>query len=242
MATHTTTGPAGPYIARAFTHLAAVPPRLDAAYSEVMMAYGFEPNNSLVHKIFGQVFARRVPPDIDRSIEAYNRSLQLHFDDAETHKLVGDVMLYLRHHYVQAITAYSQSVRLHPNDFEVHERLGQCYEKTNQLDPALREYQEAVRLVSSQPQARTALPRLYFALGQLARRLNQLPIAENAFVQVLFQNPSDHQTRFLLCQVYEQEGKWEDAFRECGYVMAGPMANNGSVQIVYRRLKERLGR
>jgi tetratricopeptide (TPR) repeat protein len=241
-ATHTTTGPAGPYIMRAFAHLAAVPPRLDPAYTEVMAAHGFEPNNSLVHKIFGQIFARRVPPDIDRSMEAYNRSLQLYFDDAETHKLVGDVMLYLRPNYVQAITAYNQSIRLSPNDFEVRERLGQCYEKTNQLEAALREYQEAVRLISSQPQARAALPRLYFALGHVARRLNQLPVAENAFVQVLFQNPSDHQTRFLLCQVYEQEGKLEDAFRECGYVMAGPMANNGAVQQVYKRLKDRLGR
>lgn len=241
-ATHTTTGPAGAYIVRAFAHLAAVPPRLDAAFSEVMTAYGIEPNNSLVHKIFGQVFARRVPPDVDRSMEAYNRSLQLYFEDAETHKLVGDVMLYLRPNYAEAIKAYNQSIRLSPNDFEVRERLGQCYERTNQLEAALREYQEAVRLVSSQPQARAALPRLYFALGHVARRVNQLPVAENAFVQVLFQNPADHQTRFLLCQVYEQEGKLEDAFRECGYVMAGPMANNGSVQQVYRRLKDRLGR
>ena len=241
-AKNTTTGPAGSYIVRAFTHLAAVPPRLDAAYSEVMTAYNLEPNNSLVHKIFGQIFARRVPPDIDRSMDAYNRSLQLNIDDAETHKLVGDIMLYLRPNYVQAIAAYTQSTRLNPNDFEVRERLGQCYEKTNQLEAALREYQEAVRLVSSQQQAKAALPRIYFSLGFVARRLNQLPVAENAFVQVLFQNPSDHQTRFLLCQVYEQEGKLEDAFRECGYVMGGPMANNGSVQQVYKRLKDRLGR
>jgi tetratricopeptide (TPR) repeat protein len=241
-ATHTTTGPAGSYIERALAHLAAIPPRLDLAQSEVAAAYGLEPNNALVHKIFGQIFARRVPPDIDRSMEAYNRSLQLYFDDAGTHKLVGDVMLYLRPNYAQAITAYSQSIRLSPNDFEVRERLGQCYEKTNQLDQALREYQEAVRLVTAQPQAKAALPRLYFALGQVARRLNQLPVAENAFVQVLFQNPADHQTRFLLCQIYEQEGKLEDAFRECGYVMSGPMVNNGLVQQAYKRLKERLGR
>ena len=242
LATHTTTGPAGAYIVRAFAHLAATPPRLDAAFNEVMMAHSIEPNNSLVHKIFGQVFARRVPPDVDNGMKAYNKSLELYFDDAETHKLVGDVMLYLRPNYPEAIKAYSQSIRLSANDFEVRERLGQCYERTNQLEAALREYQEAVRLVSAQPQVRAALPRLYFALGHVARRLNQLPAAEHAFVQVLIQNPADHQTRFLLCQVYEQEGKLEDAFRECGYVMAGPIANNGSVQQVYKRLKDRLGR
>src|SRR5262249_33461478 len=154
------------------------------------------------HKIYGIIFARRVPRDIDRAMEAYNRSLQLYFDDAETHKLVGDVYFYLRPNYLQAIKAYTQSVRLNANDFEVRDCLAQCYEKTNQLEAALREYQEAVRLVSSQPQAKVALPRLYPQLGQLAWRLSQWSIAENAFVQVLFQNPSDYQTRFLLCQVY----------------------------------------
>jgi serine/threonine protein kinase/cytochrome c-type biogenesis protein CcmH/NrfG len=239
---HTTTGPAGPFIVRALTHIAAVPPRFDAAYGEVEAAYRFEPNNSLVHKIYGLIFARRMPRDIDRAMEAYNRSLQLYFDDAETHKLVGDVYFYLRPNYLQAIKAYTQSVRLNANDFEVRDCLAQCYEKTNQLEAALREYQEAVRLVSSQPQAKVALPRLYPQLGQLAWRLSQWSIAETAFVQVLFQNPSDYQTRFILCQVYEKEGKWDEAFRQCGYVISGPMANNPAVQQVYKRLKDHLGR
>jgi serine/threonine protein kinase/thioredoxin-like negative regulator of GroEL len=247
VATHTTTGPAGPYLLRALAYLAANPPHLDAAHSEVMAAYKAEPNNALVHKIFGKIFVRRNPPDVDRAIEAYNHSLRLYSEDAETHKLVGDVLFYLRPNYVQAITAYSQSLRLSPHDLETHERLALCYERTNQLDAALREYQEAVRLASSQsqsqPQVRSTLLRLYSLLGFVARRLNHLSIAENAFVQILFLNPSDNQTRFLLCQVYEQEGKLEDAFRECGYVMNGPLAgSNPLVKLTFQRLKERLGR
>jgi serine/threonine protein kinase/thioredoxin-like negative regulator of GroEL len=246
VATHTTTGPAGPYLLRALACLAANPPHLDAAQGEVMAAYKVEPNNALVHKIFGKIFARRHPSDVDHAMEAYNRSLQLYSEDAETHKLVGDVLLYLRPNYVQAITAYTQSLRLSPNDLETHERLALCYERTNQLDAALREYQEAVRLASSQslsqPQVKSTFLRLYSLLGHVARRINHLPIAENAFVQVLFLNPSDHQARFLLCQIYEQEGKIEDAFRECGYVMNGLQANHPSVKQTFQRLKERLGR
>ena len=242
--THTTTGPGGQYITRALANLAMVPPRLDLAYSDVQTAHSFEPNNSLVHKIFGQVFARRVPADVDHAMEAYNRSIQLYPDDAETHKLVGDVMFYLRPNFAQAIGAYTNSLRLNANDFEVREHLALCYEKTNQFDAALREYQEAIRLLTpqaQQPQARVALPRLHFLLGSLAKRLNQLPLAEGAFVQVLFLNPSDHQTRFLLCQVYEMEGKYEDAYRECRYVL-GPLATNPAVQQTYKRLSDRLGR
>jgi predicted Zn-dependent protease len=82
---------------------------------------------------------------------------------------------------------------------------------------------------------------LQFALGQVARRANQLSVAEHAFVQVLVLNPSDHQTRFLLSQVYEQEGKLDDAFLQCGYVI-GPLGNDQRVVTLYNRLKMRLGR
>ncbi|MBV9232381.1 MAG: protein kinase [Chloroflexi bacterium] len=232
-----TTGPAGAHITAALGHLAATPARVEAAYEAAKLAHGLEPNNAIVHKIFGQVFARRVPPQTDLAIQAYNRSLQLNPDDAETHKLVGDISLFLRQQPHQGIPAYIQSLRLNPNDFETHQRLGQCYEKTNQLEPALREYQEAVRLAPKQPPQ----PALYFTLGQLAMRLNQFPIAEQAFVQVLFINPADHQTRFLLSQVYEHENKLAEAFRECDYVI-GPLNTNPAVRQMHQRLRSRLGR
>jgi cytochrome c-type biogenesis protein CcmH/NrfG len=85
---------------------------------------------------------------------------------------------------------------------------------------------------------------LHFAIGQVARRLgsSQFPVAENAFVQVLILNPSDHRTRYLLAQVYEQEGKVDEAFRECGYVL-GPLGNSDpTVSQMYNRLRIRLGR
>jgi len=68
--------------------------------------------------------------------------------------------------------------------------------------------------------------------------LNQFPIAERAFVTVLTLNPADHQTRFLLSQVYENEGKLIDAERECAYV--APMIP--AAQQVLLRIRSRLGR
>jgi tetratricopeptide (TPR) repeat protein len=213
--------------------------RIEAAYGAVTQAYSLEPNNALVHKIFGQIFARRVPAQMDQAMQAYNKSLQLDPNDAETHKLVGDIWLFLRPQPALGIPAYVKSLSLNVKDPETHFRLGQCYEKTGQLENALRAYQEALHLVAKQP----VQPALYFAttLGQLAVRMKRLAIAEHAYVQALIIEPANHQVRFSLSQVYEMENKLEDALRECSYVLA-PLANSPAVQQMYQRLRVRLGR
>ncbi len=244
VASHTASGPAGSYINAALNHLSAIPSRIEDAYHAVQAAHTMEPTNSLVHKIFGQVFARRQPPHVDNAIRAYQRSLELYADDAETHKLLGDVWLYLRPNHIQAIAAYTQSLRLNANDFEARERLALCFEKTGQLEAALREYQEALRLAATPSQVPLVLLRLHFAIGQVARHVgpNQFPVAENAFVQVLILNPSDHRTRYSLAQVYEQEGKLDEALRECGYVVGPLGSSDPTVVQMYNRLRFRLGR
>src|SRR6266487_1430028 len=230
-----TNGPAGQHITAEQGYIAAS--RIEPAYAAVQQAFALEPNNPLVHKIFGQVFARQTPPRPDLAVRAYNRSLELCRDDPETHKLIGDVSLYLTQQPVQAIPAYREALRLNANDFEAHLRLGHSYEKTNQLAPALYEYQEAARMAPERPPQ----PGVHFALGQLAMRMNQLTIAEHAFVQVLYINPADHQTRFLLSQVYERENKLEEAFRQCSYVIQ-PLGANPAVQQMMQRLRTSLGR
>ena len=127
---------------------------------------------------------------IEQAMQAYLHSRQLNPDDAETHKLIGDVWYYLRNP-LTAIKAYTEALRLNPNDFESHLRLAQCYEETNQLEPALREFQEAVRLAPKSVQAN-----LHQRVGQLSLRVNNLPVAERAFVALLTINPGDSATRF----------------------------------------------
>jgi serine/threonine protein kinase/tetratricopeptide (TPR) repeat protein len=222
-----TKGPA----AEALTHLNAG--RIEQAYQAVQQAYVLEPNNSLVHRIFGQVFALRKPPDSGRAIQAYNHSLLLNPNDAETHKLLGDVWLFLRRLPQQAVPAYIQSLRLRTDDYEAHQRLAQCYEGTNQLELALHEYQEAARLA---PQVAA----VQFSLGQLAMRLNHFTVAERAFVQLLTINPADHSTRFLLSEVYEHEGKLEAAWRECTYIVRAMPGNQAALALL-QRLRSQLG-
>lgn len=227
---NSTNGPAGNLIRTAQDHLLAG--RIEPAFAVVQQAFALEPNNALVHKIYGQVFARRQPPAPDLAIQAYNRSLVLNPSDAETHKLVGDVFLYLRKVPTQAIQPYTQSLRLNQGDFETHQRLAKCYESTGQLDAALNEYQEAVRLLP--PNIKRIDP--HFDLGQLALRMNQLPMAERAFVQVLTLNAAFHDARFLLSQVYEREGKAADALRECSYVVQA-VPGNQAAQAMLQRLR-----
>ncbi len=228
-------GPAGQQIIAATN--AVIAGRVDEAYTLVQRAYGLEPNNALVHKLFGQVFARR--QQTNPAVQAYIRSLQLNVEDAETHKLLGDVWLFLRQQPLQAIAEYIQAVRYNPKDYEAHQRLAQSYERTQQFDLALRAYQEATRLAPKQP---TILGPLQFALGQLAMRQKQFQTAEHAFVQVLMINAADYQARFLLSQAYEKQNKLEDAFRECSYVV-GPLGqSNPAVPQLYQRLRVQIGR
>jgi serine/threonine protein kinase len=224
------TGPAGAMIRAAQDHIKAG--RVDAAYTTTGQAFAIEPNNALVHKVYGQIFAQRQQPDL--AMQAYNRSLQFSNADPETHKLVGDVYLYLKRQPAQAIPAYTESLRLNPNNLEAHLRLAKCFEDTNQLEPALREFQDAVRFDPKQPG-------LHYTIGQLALRLNQLAVAERAFVQVLTINPADHQTRFLLSQVYERENRLDDALRECNFVVTA-MPTNQAAQAMQQRLRIQLKR
>ena len=227
------TGPIAAFLRQAQEHLAAG--RVEMAFAALQQGYQLEPNNPLLHKLYGQVFARRQPPQPELAIQAYNRSLQLNNNDPETHRLVGDVYLYVRRQPAMAISAYTQALRLNPRDFEAHRCLAKSYEETNQPGPAMHEYQEAAGIDASRPD-------IHYAIGQLALRLNQLPIAERAFVQVLTINPADHVTRFVLAQVYEREGKLEDAWRECNFVVNGPKPVNGQALEMQQRLRSVLRR
>lgn len=231
-------GPAGMYLTTALAHVAAG--RIEAAYPVINQANVLEPNNALVHKLYGQVFARRQPPQSDLALKAYTRSLELNPEDAETHKLLADVFFFLRQQPHLAIPEYIRSLNLNVKDAETHQRLAQCYERTGQLEPGLNEYIEAAKLAKTLPVPQQLA--IQSALGLLAMRTNRFPIAEQAFVQVLFLNPADHQTRFLLSQVYERENKLEDAFRECSYVVGPLAASNPVVSQLFQSLRARLGR
>jgi serine/threonine protein kinase len=230
--TNSLTGPAGVFLRTAQEHLNAG--RVELAFGALQQAFPLEPNNAILHKLYGEVFAHRLPPQTEMAIQAYNRSLLINGNDHETHRLVGDVYLYIRHQPVQAIPPYTQALRLNPQDFEAHRGLGRSYEDTGQLAPAMREYQEAATIDSKKPE-------LHYSIGQIAWRTGQLPVAERAFVMVLTINPADHATRFLLAQVYEREGKLEDAWRECSYVVNANPANTPA-QTMLQRLRSLLGR
>ncbi|HEY0756041.1 MAG TPA: serine/threonine-protein kinase [Ktedonobacteraceae bacterium] len=226
------TGPASALLRQAQDHLSGG--RIDMAFSVLQQAYNLDPNNPVLHKLYGQVFARRQPPQPEMALQAYNKSLQFNNNDPETHRLVGDVYLHLRRVPNMATNAYTQAVRLNPRDFEAHFNLGKSFEAILQFPAALREYQEAAVLDPRRPD-------IHFHAGQMAQRLNQLPLAEQEYVQVLKINPADHATRFLLAQIYERENRLEDAWRECNFVV-NAQPGNMQAQEMQRRLRAVLRR
>lgn len=182
--------------------------RFIEALNTARQALQFDQNNPQVYKVLGMIHARSQPPDTTNAMAAYQSALQLNPNDAETHRLIGDVYLFIQRRPLEGITAYQNALRHNPNDAEAHRLLGQCFEQTNQLEPALTEYREAARL----------LPRslaIQMNIGQLCLRLNRLPDAERAFVEALRIDAGSAAARHLLSQVYEREGRLNEALREC---------------------------
>jgi serine/threonine protein kinase len=199
-------GPAASYINQARALLDQR--RFIEALNVARQALQFDQRNPQVYKVLGMIHARSQPPDTTNAMAAYQSALQIAPNDAETHRLIGDVYLFLQRRPAEGIAAYQNALRNNPNDGEAHRLLGQCFEQTTQLEPALAEYREAARL----------LPRnlaVQMNIGQLCLRLNRLSDAERAFVEALRIDAGSAAARHLLSQVYEREGRLPDALREC---------------------------
>lgn len=212
------TGPSATYINMARGHLEQR--RFAEAFNLAQQALRMDPNNPNIFKLLGMIHARGVPPNIPQAMAAYESALRLNQTDAETHRLIGDVFLFLQRRPAEAIAAYQNAIRNNPNDGEAHRLLGQCYEQTNQLEPALAEYREAARL----------LPRslvVQMNIGQLCLRLNRLQDAERAFVEALRIDAGHAPARHFLAQTYEREGRIQEALREC---QAAVNLNRGDLQ------------
>jgi serine/threonine protein kinase len=183
--------------------------------------------NPIGHKMQGIVFARSRPPDAGRALAAYQESLVLNPNDAETYRLIGDVHLFLQQKPADAVTAYQKALRLNPGDYETHRFLGMCFEQTNQTDFARGEYAEAVRLAPHYVPA-------HMSYGQLMLRLGQWTEAERAFVEALRLNPALPVARHLLAQVYERQGRMNEAMREAEYAIQVDPRDIGAIATLNR--------
>ncbi|HEY7126283.1 MAG TPA: serine/threonine-protein kinase [Ktedonobacterales bacterium] len=223
-------GPSAGYINMALAQLDQR--RFTEAFNIAQQALQIDPRNPQVHKLMGKIYARSQPPDTTRAMAAYQTALSLNPSDAETHRLIGDVFLFLQRRPAPGIEAYQNALRYDPNDGEAHRLLGQCYEQTNQLDPALAEYREAARLLNRSVA-------VHMNIGRLCLRLNRLQDAERGFVEALRLEAGNAEARYLLCQVYEREGRLNDAVRECEYAVRLNPAD-GQAQQNLQRLRARL--
>lgn len=84
-------GPARVLLRKAQDHLYAN--RIEPALDMLKQALPLDAQNVTLHKMYDQAFASLQPPQPDKAIQAYSRSLQINNDDAETHRLVGDLYL-----------------------------------------------------------------------------------------------------------------------------------------------------
>jgi tetratricopeptide (TPR) repeat protein len=105
------------------------------------------------------------------SIKALSKSLELHIDNAEAHKVLG-LNLTVVERYDLAQTEFEQAARLKPDSAEIHYFLGRVYYTKGVYPQAQKHFELALRLDASYMKAYDNLGLTFEALGDNAAALN----------------------------------------------------------------------
>ena len=138
-------------------------------------ARSLEPNNAMVHFLFGMVCFEE---DLVR--EAYDslkKAVELDPDNPLVNYAMGAVST-LRHEPAESLPYFEKYVRLKPDDARGYLALGTARFYSNQIEEARPELERATRA------AETAAGAHYF-LGRIARQSNDLPVARRELERAL---------------------------------------------------------
>lgn len=108
------------------------------------------------------------------------------------------------HDYALAANAYRQALQLDPSRVEIKERLAQDLALSDQLDDALKLYQE---VVASNPQD----PEAYLRMSQIYRQQKKFDLAQQAGDKAKSLDPDNLDVRYNQVELLEARGKVQDA-------------------------------
>jgi Flp pilus assembly protein TadD len=133
--------------------------------------------------------------------------------------------------YEQAEAEYRRAIELDPSNGDAYRRLGQVYERNNQLDEALAAFQKAAELDPN-------YFKVYQDLGTYYRERGDLPQAARLFEKCVQLAPDEPDALYVLGTVYAEMGRFVESERvlraATGLQSTPPALNNLGLTLMSR--------
>ncbi len=151
-------------------------------------------------------FITNDPAWLDRTSESLRQAQDRNLDLAPVHRVAG-LLRANAGFYEQAEAEYQRAIELEPSNGDAYRRLGQVYERNNQLDQALAAYKKAVDVDPNYFKVYQDLGAYYSARGDDHEAIRQLEKS----VQLVPDEPDPHR---VLGIAYKNLGQYAEAERE----------------------------
>ena len=87
----------------------------------------------------------RMIGQLDKAIEAFNKTIELNPNDADSYNYRG-AAYFFRKHYAHAIADYNKAIQIKPDYVEAYNNRGVAYRDQGNYDHAIADYNEAIRI------------------------------------------------------------------------------------------------
>jgi serine/threonine protein kinase/tetratricopeptide (TPR) repeat protein len=184
---------------------------VDAAMATLARALAADPDSAAVHAAMAEAqwfkyYLTRDKQWLAKSTESLRQAQLRNPDAARVHRVSG-ILEANAGRYEQAIAQYRRSLEIEPGNADGQRRLGQAYEKINQLELALASFRRAIELEPEYYRNYHALGAFYFQQGLFSE-------AEKTLAKAVELAPNESTLHYALGSVLNNLGRFSDAERE----------------------------
>ena len=144
---------------------------------------------------------------LDKAVHAYNKSIKINPDYADTHSSIG-LTLKMQGKLNDAIIAYKKSISIRPDNAHTHSCLGNAFQAKGMIDEAIISYKKAISLNPDFDQA-------YNNLGIAFLNKEDIDQALIAFNKALSINKNFAEAHNNLSNVLMYQSKLDEAISHC---------------------------
>jgi len=172
-----------------------------------------QPNNLEAWKYLASVYEKQ--RDYAKALESYQKISSLEPNNAAAFAGIGMIQARTSK-FAEAIPNLEKSLQLDASQVTVYRSLGEAYEGLHEFAKAGDAYD---KYLASNPPDRA---QIYRTLGNNRRDAEQFAAAAAAYAEYIKLNPDDAYQYFLMSQMLEKAGKYEEA--EAAYIKTGEVA------------------